>query len=94
MEGKDILVKAYSDYTEKFLGYDDVPTFEEFRIDVLSGGPLSYYMGINVSKKTLTMEERWKLFEKMGHLKNLDLIDWVPTEITQITYNFETGELI
>lgn len=94
MEGKDILVKAYSDYLNKFLGYDDVPTFEEFRIDMLSGGPLSYYMDVKVVKKTLNMKERWELFDKMGFVKNLDLIDWVPKEITQITYNFETGELI
>jgi hypothetical protein len=94
MEGELILRKAYSDYIDKFLGYEDVPTFEEFKIEVINGGPLSYFMSIKVSKRDLTMEERWKLFDKLGFVRNLDFIDWVPSKITTLTYQRESGEII
>lgn len=54
MEGNELLKKAYSDYRDKFLGYDDVPTFEEFKFDILSNGPLSDLMGITLTTKQIT----------------------------------------
>lgn len=90
MGRSELINKIYSDYLDIFLGYEDVPTMHEFIFELKEGSRLSDYMNVTFGERELSMDERWVEFDKMGYVRNLDLIDWVPKTIKTITYKNET----
>jgi hypothetical protein len=101
-----IIDEVYNKYTNKYVGYDDVPSKELFIFEIKNNPEFSERWGLTIEERELSFEERTQLynktlgdgFENKKWVPNQDFIesrlktDNIPTKLITISYNDTTIE--
>jgi hypothetical protein len=101
-----IIDEVYNKYTNKYVGYDDVPSKELFIFEIKNNPEFSERWGLKIEERELSFEERTQLynktlgdgFENKKWVPNQDFIesrlktDNIPTKLITISYNDTTIE--
>jgi hypothetical protein len=101
-----IIDEVYKKYTDKYIGYEDVPIKELFIHEIKTNPEFSEKWGLKIEERELSLEERYHLWfnnnyetgmERYFHSNNIPNFDNqyytpTPTKLITITYN-ETIEI-
>jgi len=101
-----IIDEVYKKYTDKYIGYEDVPIKELFIHEIKTNPEFSEKWGLKIEERELSLEERYHLWfnnnyetgmERYFHPNNIPNFDNqyytpTPTKLITITYNNETIE--
>ena len=101
-----IIDEAYKKYTDKYIGYEDVPIKELFIHEIKTNPEFSEKWGLKIEDRELNLEERYHLWftnnyetgmERYFDSNNIPNFDNqyytpTPTKLITITYNNETIE--
>ena len=101
-----IIDEVYKKYTDKYIGYGDVPIKELFIHEIKTNPEFSEKWGLKIEERELSLEERYHLWfnnnyetgmERYFHSNNIPNFDNqyytpTPTKLITITYN-ETIEI-
>ena len=102
---KQIIDEVYKKYTDKYVGYEDIPIKEVFIYEIKTNLKFSEKWGLKIEERKLNQKERYDIwFSKnyeTGFEYNSDIVPnyddpyWekTPTKLITITYNNETIEI-
>jgi hypothetical protein len=96
-----IIDEVYKKYTDKYIGYEDVPIKELFIHEIKTNPEFSEKWGLKIEERELSLEERYHLWfnnnyetgmERYFHSNNIPNFDNqyytpTPTKLITITYN-------
>jgi hypothetical protein len=81
-EQEELLAKAYENYQNYFLGYDDIPIKEVFILECKTNSEFSEKWGLKIEERELNDDE----------LNIVNLLKQTSTKLITITYNDKTIE--
>jgi hypothetical protein len=97
-----IIDEVYNKYTNKYVGYDDVPSKELFLFEIKNNPEFSERWGLKIEERELSLEERYELMKKLDnwvsvHYKEPKTMEYmdkhnIPTKLITISYNDKTIE--
>jgi len=101
---KHIIDEVYEKYTDKYIGYDDVPSKELFIHEIKTNKEFSERWKLKIEEKELSFDERFIIqLEKVSYfgqfnfttefIENVCNSCNIPTKLITITYNNETMEI-
>ena len=101
-EQEELVDEVYNKYTNKYVGYDDVPSKELFLFEIKNNPEFSEKWGLTIEERELSTDERNKWFQiNLNGNNPLMKSDWkdyeldqqnIPTKLITITYNDKTIE--
>jgi hypothetical protein len=106
LEESDLLDKAYANYHNYFLGWDNIPTKELFIFECKTNPEFSEKWGLKIEERELNLEERYHLWFTNNYetgmeryfdpnkIPNFDdqYYTPTPTKLTTLTYQNKTIE--
>jgi hypothetical protein len=103
-EQEELVDEVYNKYTNKYVGYEDIPSKDLFIFEIKTNPEFSKKWGLKIEERELSFEERMGLCKEKWDYSwnrtiNLEDIEWrmnnewnIPTKLITITYNNETLE--
>jgi len=96
----NVIDEVYKKYTDKYIGYEDVPIKELFIHEIKTNREFSEKWGLKIEERELSLEERYHLWfnnnyetgmERYFHSNNIPNFDNqyytpTPTKLITITY--------
>ena len=102
LEESDLLDKAYANYHNYFLGWDNIPTKELFIFECKTNSDFSEKWGLKIEERELSYEERFEYSHSVRGLYYLNKTqkqieedlnyENIPTKLITLTYNNKTIE--
>ena len=102
LEESDLLEKAYANYHNYFLGWDNIPTKELFIFECKTNSDFSEKWGLKIEERELSYEERFEYSHSVRGLYYLNKTqkqieedlnyENIPTKLITLTYNNKTIE--
>jgi hypothetical protein len=95
-----IIDEVYNKYTNKYMGYDDVPSKELFLFEIKNNPEFSEKWGLKIEERELIDKERVILYEQKTNIdtsffpvlrETLNFHN-IPTKLITIKYNDQTIE--
>jgi len=98
-EQEELVDEVYNKYTNKYVGYEDIPSKDLFIFEIKTNPEFSEKWGITIEERELSLEERMGLCKEKWDYSwnrtiNLEDIEWrmnnewnIPSKLITIIYN-------